>query len=396
MKKILASICVLTQITLTVSAQWTKVQSGTSSKLLDVHFPTKNVGYIIGEFGLVLKSTDQGKSWQKIYQDSTKEFASLHFTDESTGYAVSINSIYKTLNGGLLWTEVYRDTLEYFKEVNFFNSTHGYIGSEFGIYKTTNAGLSWEKYLTNQPTVSISLPSDSIAYFAGSPDQSGHLIKTSNAGVTYDKYALPFQSIKEKIQFLNDSVGYVCGWYSGYVAKTINGGKNWQSINSSCECQCWELHFIDETFGYYIDNGGGRYKIFYTKDGGFTWELQLEVVENDYLNELIFLDKTTAIAVGDNGKIYRTENGGVGISETDNIQIQNVYPNPTNEFVIINLTNPIGQKLEVFNLYGQSVLEVRPSSSKLKIDFSQFDKGIYLLSFTDANGQKATKKIVKN
>lgn len=396
MKRILALICVLTQITLTVNAQWTKVQSGTSSKLLDVHFPAENIGYIIGEYGLVLKSTDQGKSWLKIYQDSTKNFLSVHFTDENTGFAVGLYSIYKTINGGLVWKEVFRDTLEYFQEVNFFNATLGYVGAESGIYKTNDSGASWEKYTTNQRTVSISMPSSSIAYFVGTPDQSGHVIKTSNAGVTFDKYSLPFQSIKEKVQFLNDSVGYVCGWYSGYILKTVNSGKNWQIINPSLLSHCWDVHFVNELNGYYIDNSGGRPTISYTRDGGLNWEIQLEVAENDDLNELFFINEVTAIAVGDNGKIYRTESKGVGINETLNSLILNIYPNPTNDFIEISLNNATQFSVKVFDILGQNIIELEPTSSKQRIDLSDFEKGIYFLLVTDQYGQKRISKIVKN
>ncbi|MCH8903840.1 MAG: T9SS type A sorting domain-containing protein [Bacteroidetes bacterium] len=69
-----------------------------------INFPTKKVGYAVGDYGAIYKTGDSGNQWE--WQDSgptfTSRLNSVHFTDANTGYAVGDNgTILKTNNGGV-------------------------------------------------------------------------------------------------------------------------------------------------------------------------------------------------------------------------------------------------------------------------------------------------------
>lgn len=70
-----------------------------------------------------------------------------------------------------------------------------------------------------------------------------------------------------------------------------------------------------------------------------------------------------------------------------------IYPNPANDFIIINNTDWIKSKT-IYSITGQLVK--KEANQNEKIDISNLQQGLYLLEIETTNNQKVTKKIVKN
>lgn len=77
-----------------------------------VHFPTPQVGYAVGYYGTIIKTTDGGATWRKCRDGNALfikryAFRSVFFTDENNGYIVGENSVFwQTSNGGEDWTPI--------------------------------------------------------------------------------------------------------------------------------------------------------------------------------------------------------------------------------------------------------------------------------------------------
>jgi len=73
----------------------------------------------------------------------------------------------------------------------------------------------------------------------------------------------------------------------------------------------------------------------------------------------------------------------------------NIYPNPAKDFVFIELPNKIlkNSKIEIFNSIGNLVYKNEYLQSKMRINLSDFNSGIYFLKYYNTNKQ-ITKKIV--
>lgn len=389
-------ILTLTLIILSIHsfAQWTQIPSGTITDLKDVHFPSNSVGYAVGNYGIVLKSIDTGNTWLTVHTDSALSFQSVFFTSEDTGYAAGGN-LYKTTNGGANWTEILTDSLNQIIEVFFVNNTFGFA-SGTKLYKSINAGISWTSINLNNVFSSIYFPSDSVGYFIGGPDFGDPLYKTIDAGQTYIPITNGFQSIKESTYFINDSVGYMCGWYNSMLVKTTNGGMSWQQVDTINSTPCFDVYFLDENIGYYIDNSGGTYTIINTIDGGASWTNQL-IGTGIWLNAFHYINPITAFAVGDSGTIYKTINGGgVGIQEAQPTQNINIYPNPFSSSTTL-LTDKIFKDatLKVYNLCGQTVKQIdNLSGQTIVLHRDNLPSGLYFIRLTQDNKIIATKKLV--
>lgn len=77
---------------------------------------------------------------------------------------------------------------------------------------------------------------------------------------------------------------------------------------------------------------------------------------------------------------------GAVISGTDNTKIRQalVYPNPVQDVLYVNLEQ--AGKLEIFDMQGRNVLKMQLEAGKNLIPAGSWNKGIYLLKITDANG----------
>lgn len=76
---------------------------------VDVDFPTPTIGYIIGNAGSILKTTDGGQNWTSLQKKNTyspnKAFRAIRFLDEQNGFITGEHGLlWKTKDGGQNWT----------------------------------------------------------------------------------------------------------------------------------------------------------------------------------------------------------------------------------------------------------------------------------------------------
>ena len=88
----------------------------------DVHFPTSQIGYVVGYAGSILKTTDAGLSWEWLRRGDAllvknEFFRAVHFADTERGYIVGDQGLFwRTLDGGENW-----QVDQNFPEVDFFD-----------------------------------------------------------------------------------------------------------------------------------------------------------------------------------------------------------------------------------------------------------------------------------
>jgi Secretion system C-terminal sorting domain len=84
--------------------------------------------------------------------------------------------------------------------------------------------------------------------------------------------------------------------------------------------------------------------------------------------------------------------GMISTYETDLASKIKVYPNPSNS--IINIENPIGEKIEIYDMEGRKVRECRITSDAQVIDVSNLSTGTYHLKMSDKK-LRVTYPIIK-
>jgi hypothetical protein len=74
----------------------------------------------------------------------------------------------------------------------------------------------------------------------------------------------------------------------------------------------------------------------------------------------------------------------------------NVYPNPTLDYFQVKFNQVENLSVTVFDLQGKDILRFESIVNGEKIDLSHYDRGVYTVQFTDPDGRKTIKRVIRD
>jgi len=217
--------------------------------LYDIIYPSDGSGnplFVVGDDGALLRSTNYGITWEMIsfdtlfYSDTlgnsswyydTTTFESQKFIDFHGGFAPNSNLIY-----------ILADTSTTDRKVILFRST-------------TGDADDWDTLAINTPLTLVDLyMSDDNSGFTISDDGYVYPITIDSTTVTLDPMpAADIGRALKEIEFIDDNTGWVVG-ASGAVARTSDGGENWEEIDVDITGDVYDIAFADADQGWQIHN----------------------------------------------------------------------------------------------------------------------------------------------
>ncbi len=276
--------------------------------LNSISFTDPNNGYIIGNYGTLLRTTNGGNNWEFLQPYKPKNINSIFFVNSDVGYAVGDSGlIVKTTNGGNSWIIINSGVNTALNDIFFLNENYGFAVGNLGlVLKTTNGGASWtsNSFIYNNKKVFII--DSSNAFICG---DAGTLLRTTNAGATWYNISLNNGNAELRdIKFVSSQTGFVVGGYfsTGQIFRTTNGGNNWANVLNITSNGLFGIFFRDSLTAFATGYSGTLLK---TTDGGNSWT---NISFNTYNNLLkgTFFDPNNGIIVGEGGLIYKTTDGG--------------------------------------------------------------------------------------
>lgn len=222
------------------------------------------VGNVAGHIGVILKTTDAGKTW---------------------GIRQSVN--YASLGG-----------------IDFIDDTHGWVVGDSGtIMHTSDGGETWDKIPENAiPTHdTIALWRVKFADLAHGwiIGVKGTLLRTTDTGKTWIIQNTPSTFSLADIEMNSPTAGWIVGNH-GTILHTTDGN-NWLKQDSTTVSDLWAISMIDDLNGWIVGTNGVMLS---TADGGAIWTPRPSG-ETVNLQDIFFVDATTGWAVGDFGTIIR-------------------------------------------------------------------------------------------
>lgn len=273
-------------------------------------------GWVIGEWGTIMNTSDGGNNWVQQISNSDKLLNSIHFINSNIGWIVgNEGEILYTTNGGQNWISKNYENgeLDDLKSVHFLDENIGWIvghkwtnGDSVNAIalKTIDSGNNWTSFniASGAYIWSGAILNENEIYAVGDETWgSGIIIKTINGGVNWTTQSIISLEWVISISFINPETGWVVG-PNGVLLKTVDGGNNWNQ-QSYIAGALYDVFFLDENIGWISGT-----KIWNTNDGGDNWEIQLNT--DGIISSITFIDSLYGWSVGNGGQIFHTTNGG--------------------------------------------------------------------------------------
>jgi photosystem II stability/assembly factor-like uncharacterized protein len=276
------------------------IPAGTKNNLHSVFFINSQTGYIAGDSGLVLKTTDGGTVWTPATPVTHVNLYCVSFSSD-TGFVFGDSmTVLRTTNGGSSWVKLWYN--------HFFNNNlrTGYCisGQSFEMggdqfYGFSKNSINFLYYIPESYYYrSLKRVSDSICIVVG----DNGIIRRRNTLINFSLRDIvsPTSNNLNGLTFINGNIGFAVGDNST-VVRTEDGGNSWQLMRSTSYGKLNDVHFTSPSHGVIIGVNG----LFYaTSDSGRNWwQYSMPSMEN--LNSICSIDGQKRIIVGDGGTILR-------------------------------------------------------------------------------------------
>jgi photosystem II stability/assembly factor-like uncharacterized protein len=193
---------------------------------------TNQVGYVVGDLGIVFKTSDDGATWQGLILNTRANLRDVDFVDASTGFITDDEAnLLKTTNGGNTWTSM--SLPKNFYKIQFFNAQTGFAAAELGIYKTTNGGQNWQH--TGDTLTGPIADFQFMDTLNGYALVDSRIWKTADGGKNWllqerkTNYASSQVTTLNDMYFIDANNGFIAGSFGStttqpLLLKTTNGG----------------------------------------------------------------------------------------------------------------------------------------------------------------------------
>ncbi len=260
----------------------------------------------VGDRGHVLVSSDEGVTWVQSPAPTRAMLTGVSFADEFHGWAVGHDGvIIATLDGGRTWNrqDGGTDLDTVFLDVYFLDANRGFAVGAYGRFVATNdGGRTWSDRKVDAADLHLnrimSGPGGWL-YLAG---ETGTLLVSTDVGETWTPREIAYRGSLFALVAVDGDAVIVAG-LRGRIFISQDHGENWAERSSEIK--------VLITAGVSLPNGvvvlagqGGNF--FLSRNSGASFEHWQPHDFGTSISELIALDQTTLLSVGEAGAIRHT------------------------------------------------------------------------------------------
>jgi hypothetical protein len=334
---------------------WFPLETDIEFDLKAICFINRDIGFIAGDENVFYKTVDGGESWLEIALPVNSDLSDIQFVNDTLGYVAGHSDrggiVLKTTDIGKTWTyKIIKPECKYnYACDEFFFLSLSFIDENCGII----GGFSYNRASGKHPYVCKTVDGgksfvDISPYDISDDDYFKNLeINTVNYVTSHDAYL---------VKNAYDKSGFI--FASDYSVRSFDLLDN--NHTSSGRGLFYSSCFLDRYIGYFTAIINGRSKILKTIDMGETF-MSLEPPVDKTLNDICFANAANGYFVGKDGTI-------IHLSDYNNAIIENEYDLDAIDPPFA-LVQPIRKyrKTEIF-VYNIDV------SGKDKIDISFYDQ----------------------
>lgn len=401
------------------SGSWLQQTSGTNANLHDVHFSSRDTGYVGGDDSLLLRTVDGGSTWTimpAVQHQSTYTQAVWSFTGNSAVIAPDFfTTILHTSNGAQSWTTpaITAGNPCYVNGLFFASPAEGFLygtGCFNGCYIAEWNGASWSNeqllWYGTRPSgdyIGITgMAKDPVNNVYIAVGDYGKIFRSTNAFQTWDTIAYNDTTDFTAVDYMgnNTFVASSRTQTNGIYISTDGG------LTFAYDANFAPSFFYPEFYDVDMDASGFGVAVGITSTsiGGFMqwssasggWQGGGFYGTSQPMNAVCVIDSTRAFAVGDNGQIYRWD---LGLGTGGQLVHENLamYPSlvAAGEHVTCTLPGSSSWQLDIFDAAGKQVYSKQhlPGKNTMPVNAFAGSSGMYFCRAADANGNVRTGKI---
>lgn len=449
--------------------------------LTDVYFFSPNSGWVCDIDGVIHQTTDGGMTWTQLngrssrftfagsrrawgiagsglifatddgwqtYRSQTQAVTTwilwaVSALDSNRAVACGVNSlVVGTKDGGKTWLQYYNPgNSTYLMDILYKSANEIWaVGQGGTLVHSTDGGTSWLDSTLNDPWLSgIAFATEDVGYIVAA---SGTLYRTSDAGKSWSVDARFGNTPLERIVFSSPTLGWIVA--DDGVHRSTDGGKTWQHVYATTgvpldvaavgnramfpklntivyttdagstwttrtvfplETSIYSIEsvaFADDNNGWGVSNNG---RIYRTTNGGDSWNMESDMNGNSLFG-IRFANRNRGWAVGRGGAILHFNSLTTSVSEDGNgelpkgFALRQNYPNPFNPATTIRFAIPHTAvvALKVYDILGQELEtlvagEVGPGEFSVQWNAQHSSSGVYFYRL-QSNGYIETKRML--
>ncbi len=361
------------------------------------------VGSNNGQGGL-LRSTNEGLTWELVYDDGTHSILSIDINDDGQIFAGSSNALQPMVmstDNGNSWERI-ETPIGYVGNVTLIESYNDelYIsmwGSIASLFRSNDYGNTWDTlYRCNSVSEYITSLKfdylDNILFSVmGFQQNTGGVYKSIDDGVTWELMGLYNHQVSGMDINANSEI-FTCDW--------------WLISGDNCGINAW---YMDSTEFSLILNGSnfndlkinsegdifscGPFGVIYSENNGYSFEYFDTISQMSI--DLIHISSNDYVYIGHESYLAKsaltTSTDQISSLEKDFIDI---YPNPaSNSITIKNLKNDKVANVIISNPKGKVVYKNNELDDR--IDISRFAPGSYVVEIESSKNRSIKKLIIK-
>lgn len=272
---------------------WNQLNSGVSVALNDISIMAgaPNIIYAVGENGIIIKTTNDGATWQIISSPTTVDLMGVTTEDNPDPHVYIVgktNAIYKSTNGGQSWTTYWMQGGLEFNDVitnysGYWPKACGYSSTDGYLLKSSDGGTNWyTDFFSDMEWYSVTEASKNVWWVGGktASSQYARVAVTQDSGHTYNIVYVP--TTLSTVYGVSADNDYCFAVGDGFIEKFSNFGQNYVTQVDSCPI-LYSVFSPSRNFAWAVGEngtimrttdggGGGVIRVTYP-DGGEYWEI---------------------------------------------------------------------------------------------------------------------------
>lgn len=300
----------------------------TPLSLHDVSFVGRDRALACGDQGLLLATSDGGRTWETVDLGTRASLYDLEFLDSRHGWIVGDSGfVARTFDGGRRWHRVLMPAQRRLTNISALTMDKAWVtvwGS--GIAATDDGGKTWDDIFTGYHAdwFDLLLVDDQHAWATGYPES----YVTHDGGQSWAVEAAGVQGISQDFnlreirRFPGDGIamygsGFLYGGWERYLLISRDFGESWERQRLPNAFSSFAFVTADEIVAV------GGVNIAQSVDGGQTWQSRMQL--SDGALTAVDASGSRAIAVGRNGRIVWSADGGATWQETSSGSVSPIH-----------------------------------------------------------------------